>query len=275
MNRSYELYISEIRNHIISPQEELRLAQIYKDKTLGWEDAMDAVIKSNLLYIVKVAFGYSQDPIKVADLISEGNMGLIDSLERFDPSFGVKLITFANKEIHGRMVKYIIKNNYFSAFKLSSKTRNEANKVKSFFEEYLAANGQSPSVETIKKKFEINTFDAEMYLGMADSKTISINYSSELESNSETIQIEDESVISPDKVLNQKQISEIILKIVSRLSFRERTVVNRRFGLNGEEPTDLQTIGLQFDLTKERVRQIEVSIIKKIKVEMKRLKIKD
>jgi len=275
MNRSYELYISEIRNHIISPQEELRLAQIYKDKTLGWEDAMDAVIKSNLLYIVKVAFGYSQDPIKVADLISEGNMGLIDSLERFDPSFGVKLITFANKEIRGRMVKYIIKNNYFSAFKLSSKTRNEANKVKSFFEEYLAANGQSPSVETIKKKFEINTFDAEMYLGMADSKTISINYSSELESNSETIQIEDESVISPDKVLNQKQISEIILKIVSRLSFRERTVVNRRFGLNGEEPTDLQTIGLQFDLTKERVRQIEVSIIKKIKVEMKRLKIKD
>jgi len=275
MNRSYELYISEIRNHIISPQEELRLAQIYKDKTLGWEDAMDAVIKSNLLYIVKVAFGYSQDPIKVADLISEGNMGLIDSLERFDPSFGVKLITFANKEIHGRMVKYIIKNNYFSAFKLSSKTRNEANKVKSFFEEYLAANGQSPSVETIKKKFEINTFDAEMYLGMADSKTISINYSSELKSNSETIQIEDESVISPDKVLNQKQISEIILKIVSRLSFRERTVVNRRFGLNGEEPTDLQTIGLQFDLTKERVRQIEVSIIKKIKVEMKRLKIKD
>jgi len=275
MNRSYELYISEIRNHIISPQEELRLAQIYKDKTLGWEDAMDAVIKSNLLYIVKVAFGYSQDPIKVADLISEGNMGLIDSLERFDPSFGVKLITFANKEIHGRMVKYIIKNNYFSAFKLSSKTRNEANKVKSFFEEYLAANGQSPSVETIKKKFEINTCDAEMYLGMADSKTISINYSSELESNSETIQIEDESVISPDKVLNQKQISEIILKIVSRLSFRERTVVNRRFGLNGEEPTDLQTIGLQFDLTKERVRQIEVSIIKKIKVEMKRLKIKD
>jgi RNA polymerase sigma factor (sigma-70 family) len=272
MNKSYELYISEIKNNILSSQEELRLAQIYKDKGPEWEDARDAVIKSNLLYVVKVAFEYSQDPIKVGDLISEGNLGLLDSLTRFDPSFGIKLITFANKEIRGRMIKCILKNNYFSAFKLSYKTRNEAYKVKAFFEEYLSANGRKPPVETIKRKFQINTSDAEMYLCMADSKTISIDYNLEFEGSTDRVQIEDESITTPDDILNQKQVSEIILKIVARLPLRERTVVNRRFGLNGEEPTDLQTIGLQFDLTKERIRQIEVSAIKKIKSEMERLK---
>ena len=274
MNKSYELYISEIKNSIVSPEEELRLAQIYKDRSSGWEEARDVVIKSNLLYVVKVAFEYSQDPIKVGDLISEGNMGLLDSLNRFDPSLGIKLITFANKEIRGRMIKFILKNNYFSAFKLSFKTRNEAHKVKAFFEDCLSTTGEKPSVEEVKKKFQINTYDAEMYLSMADSKTVSIDYSFETEGSILAIQIEDESVIAPDNILDQKQVSEIVLKIVGRLPLRERTVINRRFGLNGEEPTDLQTIGLQFDLTKERIRQIEVSAIKKIQSEMERLKAK-
>lgn len=274
MNKSYELYISEIKNSIVSPEEELRLAQIYKDRCSGWEDARDAVIKSNLLYVVKVAFEYSQDPIKVGDLISEGNMGLLDSLNRFDPSLGIKLITFANKEIRGRMIKFILKNNYFSAFKLSFKTRNEAHKVKAFFEDCLSTTGEKPSVEEVKKKFQINTYDAEMYLGMADSKTVSVDYTLEIEGSTQSIQIEDESVAAPDDILDQKQTSEIVLKIVARLPLRERTVINRRFGLNGEEPTDLQTIGLQFDLTKERIRQIEVSAIKKIQSEMERLKAK-
>ena len=110
MNKSYELYISEITNNILSPTEELRLAQIYKDRGPEWEDARDAVIKSNLLYVVKVAFEYSQDPVRVVDLISEGNIGLLDSLSRFDPSLGIKLMTFANKEIRGRMIKFILKN---------------------------------------------------------------------------------------------------------------------------------------------------------------------
>jgi RNA polymerase sigma factor (sigma-70 family) len=274
MNKSYELYISEIKNSIVSSQEELRLAQIYKDRCSGWEDARDTVIKSNLLYVVKVAFEYSQDPIKVSDLISEGNMGLLDSLNRFDPSLGIKLITFANKEIRGRMVKFILKNNYFSAFKLSFKTRNEANKVKAFFEDCLSTTGEKPSVEAVKKKFQINTYDAEMYLCMADSKTISIDYVLEYEGKEEKIIVEDESVVRPDQELNNKQVSEIVLKIIARLPLRERTVINRRFGLNGEEAADLQTIGLQFDLTKERIRQIEVSAIKKIQSEMERLKVK-
>lgn len=274
MNKTYDLYISEIKNQIITPQEELRLAQIYKDKQEGWEEAKDKVIKSNLLYIVKVAFEHSQDPVKVADLISEGNIGLLDSLERFDPALGIKLITFANKEIRGRMLKFVLKNNYFSAFKLSFKTRNEANKVKAFCEEYICVNGEKPSAQIVKDKFEITLSDAEMYLEMADSTMISMDGTYNYEDREISYTIEDESIVRPDQELDNKQVSEIVLKIVARLPLRERTVMNKRFGLNGEQPTDLQTIGLQFDLTKERIRQIEVSAIKKVKSEMERLKVK-
>lgn len=274
MNRSYEIYIAEIKDQVITPEEELRLAKIYQDKSFGWEDAKDSIIKSNLLYVVKVAFEFSNDPSKVHELISEGNLGLLDSLERFDPSLGLKLITFANKEIRGKMVKYLLKNNYFAPFKMSFRTRSIAKKVKSFIEEYSIAHGEKPSVNIIKDKFEISKYDAEIYLEMADNVFFSMDSSTKDGDKEISVLIKDENVICPDDALDQKQISEIVLQIISRLPLRERTVMNRRFGLNGETPTDLQTIGLQFDLTKERIRQIEVSAIKKIQSEMERLKAK-
>lgn len=274
MNRSYEIYISEIRNQIISSEEELRLAQIYKDRSAGWEEAKDQIVKSNLLYVVKVAFEFSNDSFKVPDLISEGNIGLLDSLERFDPSLGIKLITFANKEIRGKMMKYLLKNNYFAPFKMSFKTRNEAKKVKAFCEEYKTTHGEKPSASIIQNEFHVSKYDAEIYLEMTENVIFSMDASTQDGDNELSTLIEDETVICPDSALDQKQVSEIVLKIISRLPLRERTVMNKRFGLNGETPTDLQTIGLQFDLTKERIRQIEVSAIKKIQSEMERLKAK-
>lgn len=274
MNRSYEIYISEIRDQIITHEEELRFAQIYKDRSSGWEEAKEQIIKSNLMYVVKVAFEYSNDPIKVPELISEGNLGLLDSLDRFDPSLGLKLITFANKEIRGKMMKYLLKNNYFAQFKMSFKTRNIAKKVKVFSEEYLSIHGHKPSTDIVKNKFEISRYDAEIYLEMADNVIFSMDALTLSGDKEISTLIEDENSIIPSEALDQKQVSEIVLKIISRLPLRERTVMNKRFGLNGETPTDLQTIGLQFDLTKERIRQIEVSAIKKIQSEMERLKAK-
>lgn len=274
MNRSYEIYISEIRDQIVTPEEELRLAQIYKDRSSGWEEAKEQIVKSNLMYIVKVAFEYSNDPIKVPELISEGNLGLLDSLDRFDPVLGLKLITFANKEIRGKMMKYLLKNNYFAQFKMSFKTRNIAKKVKVFSEEYLSIHGNKPSPDVVKNKFEISKYDAEIYLEMADNVIFSMDALTLSGDKEISTLIEDENSIIPSEALDQKQVSEIVLKIISRLPLRERTVMNKRFGLNGETPTDLQTIGLQFDLTKERIRQIEVSAIKKIQSEMERLKAK-
>lgn len=273
MNRTYEVYISEIKNQIVDPDEEKRLIRLYQKREEGWEDAQDKVIRSNLMYVVKVAFEYTTDPVKVCDLISEGNMALLDYLDKYNPDLGTKLITYANLEIRSRMIKFIAKNNYFSQFKVSSSTRYLANKVKKFFEEYQFSHGIKPSRELIQKEFDLDKHNAELYLEMAESKIVSLDCPLENESGKRNNEIEDEAAPNPANKLQEKQISDLILKIIETLPFREKQVINKRFGLNGEQESDLQTIGDQFNLTKERIRQIEFSVLRTIRKEMEKLKV--
>lgn len=273
MNRTYETYISEIKNQILDPDEEKRLIRVYQSKQEGWEDAQDKVIRSNLMYVVKVAFEYTSDPIKICDLISEGNMALLDYIDKYNPDLGTKLITYANLEIRSRMIKFITKNNYFSQFKISSITRYHANKVKKFYDEYFFIHGVKPSSELVQKEFNLDAHNAEMYLEMAESKIVSLDCSLETESGKKNAEILDEKAPNPANTLNEKQISDIILKIISTLPLRERAVINKRFGLNGEQETDLSTIGVEFNLTKERIRQIEFNVLKTIRKEMDKLKV--
>jgi len=273
MNRTYETYISEIKNQILDPDEEKRLIRVYQSKQEGWEDAQDKVIRSNLMYVVKVAFEYTSDPIKICDLISEGNMALLDYIDKYNPDLGTKLITYANLEIRSRMIKFITKNNYFSQFKISSITRYHANKVKKFYDEYFFIHGVKPSSELVQKEFNLDAHNAEMYLEMAESKIVSLDCTLETESGKKNAEILDEKAPNPANTLNEKQISDIILKIISTLPLRERAVINKRFGLNGEQETDLSTIGVEFNLTKERIRQIEFNVLKTIRKEMDKLKV--
>jgi RNA polymerase sigma factor (sigma-70 family) len=272
MNRTYQVYIAEIKDQILPPEEEIRLIKIYQSRAPDWEDAQDKVVKSNLMYVVKVAFEYTTDPIKVCDLISEGNMGLLDCLDKFKPELGVKLISYANLEIRSRMFKFIARNNYFAAFKLSTARRDLASKVKRFFDEYEFKNGVKPNRETIQEQFEVDSQQAEMFLEMAEAKIVSVD-SPISPDDAKKIDIEDEKAHSPAALVHQQQVSEIISKIISNLPLRERTIINKRFGLNGEQETDLLTIGQQFGLTKERIRQIEFNVLKTIRKEIEKFKI--
>ena len=275
MTFSYEIYISEIKNQILPPEEEARLIKVYLNREQNWEEAQDLVIKSNLMYVVKTAFSFTNDPCKISDLISEGNVALLYSLDKFNPDLGVKLITYANLEIKGRMIKYLINCNHFSAFKLSRPTRNLSLKIKSFYDEYIFKHGVAPSKDIIKRRFDVDDYNAGLYLEMASIKTVSINQDFLTEDgDKQKRDIEDDQIITPDQETNIKDLSRIVLKIISDLPLRERTVITRRFGLNGEEESDLLQIGLQFGLTKERIRQIESSVLKTIRKEMEKLKLK-
>jgi RNA polymerase sigma factor (sigma-70 family) len=273
MTFSYEIYISEIKNQILPPEEEVRLIKVYKNRENNWEEAQDLVIKSNLMFVVKTAFSFTNDPCKISDLISEGNVALLYALDKFNPDLGVKLITYASMEIRGRMLRHLISSNHFSAFKLSKPTRDLSIKIKSFCDEYSFKHGTSPSKEIIKKEFGVDDHNASLYLEMASVKTLSVNQEFQTEDGSNKPEIKDDQVITPDEETNTKDLSKIILKIIANLPLRERTVITRRFGLNGEEESDLLQIGLQFGLTKERIRQIESSVLKTIRKEMEKLKL--
>jgi DNA-directed RNA polymerase sigma subunit (sigma70/sigma32) len=119
--KSLQQYISEIANSILPAEEERRLILIYLNQEPDWQEAQNLVIKSNMMFVVKTAYEFSNDSQRILELISEGNLSLLESLNKFDPSKGFKFLTYASFNIRGRMLKYMLRSCNFSALKLSLK----------------------------------------------------------------------------------------------------------------------------------------------------------
>jgi len=271
--KSLQQYISEIANSILPAEEERRLILIYLNQESGWQEAQNLVIKSNMMFVVKTAYEFSNDSQRILELISEGNLSLLESLNKFDPSKGFKFLTYASFNIRGRMLKYMLRSCNFSALKLSLKNIELAKKAKDFVDTYNLENNQNPSVEEIAKHCDIENNRALLIAEIAGSHIFSIQSVIEKGHEERALQVADESMRTPDKQINEKEMSSVIEKIISKLSMRQQVIIKRRFGLDGEGGKDLATIGLELDLTKERIRQIEQSTLKQIRRELEKVKV--
>ena len=273
MSKSYELYISEIKDKILSPEEETRLIKLYQSRSQGWQEAQDAIIKSNLMYVVKVAFEYSRDQSKVNDLISEGNCALLESLERFNPDKGVKFITYANYEIRGRMGKIFINDSRLSYLEMPNKARSTINKIAKYLEDSKTNLGEIPNSREVAAKFEIKESTAIAYLEALNFKNFSLDDGFD-NSSSESFGslIKDDANQPPDQDLNFKQESSILKSIIENLPLKLQFVINKRFGFDGDAPQNLEAIGDQMQLTRERIRQLEASALKMIRKELEKIK---
>ena len=274
MINSFNNYLVEAKKHLISAEEEMRLAKIYKSKEEGWEGAGEKIIKANLLFVVKTAFEYTTDSSRVQDLVAEGNLSLVQSLDNYDPSRGVKFLTFACFSLRGKMIKQIIDNGEFSTFKVPTKSSDKAHKIKQLIQERLGESRGKPSILEIQDKFKLTRDQAAVLLDLAERKTLSIDYKHSNEEGDSPVNIQDESIKMPYEEADAKEVSNIVNQIISKLPLRNQAVINRRFGLNGHELSDLATIGKEFNITKERVRQIENSILILLRNEFSKLNIK-
>lgn len=271
--KSLQQYISEIANSILPAEEERRLILIYLNKEPDWQEAQNLVIKSNMMFVVKTAYEFSNDSQRILELVSEGNLSLLESLNKFDPSKGFKFLTYASFNIRGRMLKHMLRSCNFSALKLSLKNIELAKKAKDFVDTYNLENNQNPSVEEIAKHCDIDSSRALLIAEVAGSHIFSIQSVVEKDHEERALQVADESMRTPDKQINEKEMSSVIEKIISKLSMRQQVIIKRRFGLDGEGGKDLATIGLELDLTKERIRQIEQSTLKQIRRELEKVKV--
>lgn len=108
--------ISESKCASLTEEEEMRLFNIYIDKREGWKEARDSIIESCLLYVIKCAHSYSSDPNRLEDLVSEGLVGLLESFDRYESSKGARFLTYASFAIKGKMLKFLYKNYFGTAF---------------------------------------------------------------------------------------------------------------------------------------------------------------
>ena len=271
MRNLLDIYLSEITNCIVSPEEESKLINIYQKRLPDWEQAQEKVIKSNLLFVAHSAFEMSNNQHKILELISEGNLSLLESLDKFDSARGCRFLTYASFDIKGRMLKHLAKNNYFSALKISLKNIELASKAKKFIESYRLENNINPSIKEIARYCEIEEPKALLISELAQSKIQSIQILIDFEDNEKLSEIKDENGVTPDYEVNSQQVSSILNNIIFDLTINQRIIINKRFGLNGESETDLATIGKELNLTKERIRQIESSVLKILRKDLEKL----
>jgi len=259
-------YLQEVSTiSMITQEEEIRLAHKIQE---GDNKALEKLVKSNLRFVISVAKQYHSGE-RLEDLISAGNEGLITAAKRFDASRGFKFISYAVWWIRQSIMSYMTENN--KGIRLPANKLNLQNKIKNAISKLEQVYQRTPSMEEISEELIRNGHD----LDATDVETILL-CSSPVHSLDMKIGNEDESslldVLKADtlmdinETLNQEDLEFVLKKIINRkLSPKEREVLIAYYGLFGKPAQTLEEIGVESELTRERVRQIKEKAIRKLK----------
>ncbi len=260
-DRSLDLYLREIgETPLINAEEEVRLARKIKQ---GDKKALEKLTKANLRFVVSVAKQYQNQGLSLADLINEGNIGLIKAAKRFDETRGFKFISYAVWWIRQAILQSLAEQSRIVRLPLNRVgTLHKIGKVSSRLEQSL---GRLPSPEEISKELELSENEVSDTLKISNSHLSLDAPFSASEDNSLIDVLEDEFQPSPDEALLDGSLKVEIEKALDSLTPREAEVINLYFGLHHEKALTLEEIGARFSLTRERVRQIKEKAIRRLR----------
>jgi RNA polymerase primary sigma factor len=252
---SLSYYLNEISKiPLLTREEEESLATLAKN---GDKKAKEKLIRANLRFVVTVAKKYRNRGIPLADLINEGNMGLITAIDKFEVERGFHFISYAVWWIRQAILKAICERS--RAIRLPLNRANELvqiEKAKRFME---IRDNVEPTPEEIAKELSMDK-DLVKHLLNVSRETISLETPAyEDKKNSSCISdfITDEKFDTPEEEIEKQSLHDAINKVLNTLTEKEKQIIEYRYGLNGNKSMSLKQIGEKYDLTKERIRQIE------------------
>jgi len=258
---SLDKYLHEIgKVDLLSPDEEVNLARKLKE---GDEEALNRLVKANLRFVVSVAKQYQNQGLSLPDLINEGNLGLIKAAQRFDETRGFKFISYAVWWIRQSILQALAEQ--ARIVKLPLNKIGSINKVNKAFMELEQRYEREPSVEELSEILELASDDIKEAL-RSSNRHVSMDapLTSDDDSNLYDVMLSQDSP-SPDRGLLNDSLRKEIERALATLTPREANIIRLYFGLNGKHPHTLEEIGEEFDLTRERVRQIKEKAIKRLK----------
>lgn len=257
-----KIYLKEIGQYdILSKDEEKRLLLEAKS---GDEEAKNKIIVSNLRLVVNIAKSFINKGLGFIDLISEGNIGLINAIDKFDIEKGFRFSTYAVWWIRQSISRAVIDKG--REIRIPSYKYDILSKINFFISKYLSEYQKYPNVDEISNELDINKEKIEKVL-IEFQDLISLNASigneiilEDVISNSDRDQTEDEII---DDMIREKVKDKL-----NSLKEREKDIVSLRYGINGDGPKTLEEVGQIYGVTRERVRQIEKRALKKLKLEL-------
>ncbi|GLQ31150.1 RNA polymerase sigma factor RpoS [Litoribrevibacter albus] len=256
-----QLYLNEIGfSPLLSPEEEVYYARLAQK---GVEAGRKRMIESNLRLVVKIARRYINRGLTLLDLIEEGNLGLIRAVEKFDPERGFRFSTYATWWIRQTIERAIM--NQTRTIRLPIHVVKELNVYLRAARELTQKLDHEPTPEEIAELLDKPVSDVKKMLGLNERVT-SVDTPIGPHSDKSLLDtISDQKVSDPAEVAQEDDIRGSLDHWLDQLSEKQREVLARRFGLRGYEMSTLEEVGREIGLTRERVRQIQVEALKRLR----------
>jgi len=255
------MYLKEINQiPLLTREEEDKYARA---AAKGDQFAKDMLVKSNLRFVVNVAKKYQNQGLPLTDLISEGNIGLMNAIERFDVDKGYHFISYAVWWIRQAILKAICEKSRM--IRLPLNRANELVQIEKARKELQSGKAEDPELKEIARAVNMDESHVLDLINISrDLVSLETPVYNEKDSSQLGDFIEDSGYEHPEDAAIEHSLIEDINEVLNTLTDKESEIIQYRFGLNGYSPLSLKEIGDKYNLTKERIRQIEKKAIKRL-----------
>ena len=257
----FKIYLREIgQTPLLTIQEEIDLAARIKK---GDMEARALMIKANLRLVVKIAHDYGNLGLPLLDLVSEGNIGLMKAVERFDPAKGGKLSTYAAWWIKQSIKRALA--NQSKTIRLPVHLVDKIAKVKRLAMAMSEELGREPTDDELAEEVGISAAKLSQ-LRTVSIRPASLDAPMNDDDGTEFGElVGDDTAVDPAENLSDKNLQEELADLLGVLDARERKIINSRFGLDGGKARTLEEVGLKFGVTRERIRQLQNIALAKLR----------
>lgn len=259
-------YIREVQKYpLLTKEQEYELAVLYRDT--GDKEAAEKLVTANLRFVIKVAAEYAKYGSKLIDVVQEGNVGLMHAVKEFNPYKGVRLITYAVWWIRGYIKEYLMRQQSMVRIGTNAKQKKLFHQLRRE-ERKLELMGKEPDVKLLATKLEVPEKDVVQMQQRIRFGDMSLDQNVDSEGRTQWIdmQVDPDEELQDEALAKQEMLNMILEKIVEiKDSLNEKELYILQHRIMEDEPMTLQEIGDHFNVSRERARQLEARVLKRLK----------